>query len=73
MCRAGSSRDHSVLNRLVAHVAHQVFDRIRFHDFAALFVNDLSLVVHHVVEFQKVLTNFEMHAFNFGLRALKHF
>ena len=38
-----------------------------------MFVNDLALIVHHIVEAQQVFANFEVAFFNFLLRFLQCF
>ena len=69
----GDAAGDNLLDRLVAHVADHFLNAFDFHDFPALVVNDFALVVHHVVEFQQVFTDFEMHALDLALRTFEHF
>ena len=50
---------------LVAHVAHRVGDVLGLHQLAALLVDDLALVVHHVVELEQLLADLEVAASTF--------
>ena len=50
------ARDHRG-DRLVAHVGDGGGDVARIHDLAALLVDDLALVVHHVVVFEELLAD----------------
>jgi hypothetical protein len=62
--------DH-VLDHLVAHVARDLGDFLGAHDLVALGEDDLSLVVHHIVEFQKLLADVEVASLDLGLRAFQ--
>ena len=57
-----------VLHDLVAHVHDLVMDIVDLHQVAALFIDDLALVVHHIVEFQQVLADFEVARLDLLLR-----
>ena len=46
---------HDIGDRIVAHVGDRRRDVVRAHDLAALLVDDLALVVHHVVVFEELL------------------
>ena len=54
----------------VVHVRQDVGPRVgALEHLAPLFVNDLTLLVHHVVVLDHVLASVEMHAFDFLLSA----
>ena len=57
----------------MAHVANHLCQILGFHDFTALTKDDLTLIIHHIVEFQQLLTNVEVTAFGLGLRLFKRF
>ena len=57
-----------IVDHLVAHVAHDLFQILRLHDLAALAKDHLALVVHHIVILQQLLADVEVAAFNLGLR-----
>ena len=52
------------------HVEHHVLDRLGVHDFRALVVDDLALVVHHVVVLDDLLADFVIASFDLALRRL---
>ena len=60
-----------VLDHLVAHVAHRVGDVLGVHQLAALLVDDLALVVHHVVELEQLLPDLEVVGLDLLLRLLQ--
>ena len=66
MQRATRSVDH-----LVAHVGDLLGHVAGAHELLALLVDDLALVVHHVVEFQQVLADLEVARLDLLLRLLQ--
>ena len=58
---------------LVAHVFRHIGKVFRAHDVEALTEDHFSLVVHHVIELQKLLPDIKVAALNLGLRPLKAF
>ena len=55
---------------LGAHVGDHVADAFGVHDVGALLVNDLALVVHHVVEFDDLLADVVVARLDLLLRGL---
>jgi len=53
---------------VMAHVINDIVDPFSFHDFAALFVNYLALIVHHVIVLDNLLAHFVITRFNLFLR-----
>ena len=62
-----------IIHHLMPHVADDLFKLLRFHDLAALAEDHLALIVHHIVEFQKLLADIKVAAFDLGLRPLERF
>ena len=60
-----------VLDHLVAHVAHRLGDVLGLHQLAPLLVDDLALVVHHVVELEQLLADLEVVGLDLLLRLLQ--
>ena len=56
----GDAARHQFVDHLVAHVDDGGGDVLDLHELAALLVDDLALVVHHVVELEEVLADFEV-------------
>ena len=57
----------------MAHVEHNIIDPFRLHDFAALFVDHLALVIHHVVILDDMLAHFIVTPFDLLLRGFDGF
>jgi hypothetical protein len=66
--RAGIADDG--VDRLVAHVEHDIVHRLRIHDVRALLVDHLALVVHHVVVFDDLLADVVVARLDLLLRVL---
>jgi hypothetical protein len=58
------------VHRLVAHIQHHIVQRLGIHDVGALFVDDLALVVHHVVVFDDLLADVVVARLDLLLRLL---
>ncbi len=65
--RRNGPRNHRV-NDVMAQVADAIRDAARRHDVAALFVDDLALVVEHIVELEQVLADVEVARLDLLLR-----
>ena len=61
---------HNGVDRLVAHIDDDIADGFAVHDVGALFVNDLALVVHHIVVLQQLLADIVVARLDFLLRGL---
>ena len=64
---------HQILDHLMAHVTGHLGDVVGAHHLAALVKDDLALIVHHIIEFQQLLADVEVAAFDLGLCAFKRF
>ena len=59
-----SYRHHDILNQIIHHVQNVILHVITEENFAALIVDDLSLLVHYVVVLENVFTDFEVASFH---------
>ena len=66
--RAGCA--DQIVHRLMAHVDHDVIDGVAVHDVAALFIDDLALIVHHVIIFDDLLADIIVAGLDLALRRL---
>ena len=57
----------------MTHIDHDIIDRFGIHDFSTLLVNDLALVVHHVVVLHDLLTRIVVARLDLLLRGLDRF
>ncbi len=64
---------HKMLDRLAAHFDDGFRHIGRVHQLAALFVDHLALIVHHVVEFQQVFAHIEVARLHLLLRLFQCF
>ena len=62
-----------ILDHLMAHIARHFVDVLGAHDIETLTKDNLTLVIHHIIEFQQLLTHIEIAAFHLGLRPFKRF
>ena len=62
--RRRNAARYQILNHLMAHFFNHGRAIFGIHDFAALLVNHLALIVHHIVEAQQVFTDFEVPRFH---------
>ena len=67
----GNVRRDKFLHHFAAHVGDGILHRLVLHQFAALFVDRLALIVHHIVEFQQVFADVEIPGLDFLLRLVK--
>ena len=58
-------------NNLMAHILHDFRQVFALHDFQTLAKDRLALVIHHIVEFQQLLADVEVAAFDLCLRLFK--
>ena len=56
------------VNRFNAHIDHDIIDGFSVHNIAALFVNHLTLIIHHIIIFDDLFANVIIARFNFFLR-----
>ena len=64
----GNRRGDHVIDNLPAHVDDVVGDLFGGHQLAALFIDHLALVIHHVIELEQVLADFEVPRLDLRLR-----
>ena len=64
---------NQILDHLMAHVLDDLAKVFGLHDLQPLPENGLALIIHHVVEFQQLLADVEVAAFDLGLRPFKAF
>ncbi len=67
----GNVPRHQLLDHVMAHVVDGVTDVFLGHQFLALLVDHLALIVHHVVELEQVLADLEVAGLDFLLRLLE--
>ena len=53
----------------MAHILCDFCQIIGFHDLATLAENHFPLIIHHIIEFQKLFADVKVATFHFGLRA----
>ena len=66
--RAGIADER--VDRVVTHVDHHFVDRFGIHDVRALLIDDLALVVHHVIVFNDLFADVVIARFDLLLRGL---
>ena len=54
-------------DRIVTHLADSLAEVVFMHQFDTLFEDHLALIVHHIVEFEEVLSDIEIAGFDFLL------
>ena len=57
----------------MAHIEHHIINRLAVHNLSALLVNDLALIVHHIIILNDLFARFIIARFNLFLRCLNRF
>ena len=61
------------IDGVVAHILNNIIDRFGIHDVAALFVDDLALVIHDIVIFNKLFADIVVARLDLFLRGFDGF